>query len=452
MSATVDRGTVRVHGLSGRDEHLHRLTFKLKPTAHQESPQVVCAARVEGDTLVVPRAYGLAQFGLPEGWPPPVHPPPRTHHIRLRAQQQQPEASEAVLSTLRSKYGAVLVLPCGFGKTTVGLHVACSLGGRCIVLVHKSVLLTQWVERVQQFVPEARVGVLRGESTDVTGCDVVIAMMQSVYRRADVYDLTGFNLLIVDEAHRAPASTFCAAVQAVEARYTLGLTATPDRADGLTGLMYSLLGPVAFRVTRPPINEATARVSTLPCSPSVCEKRLWGKDVVNSSKLVTDLARDEQRTRCILYDVAELAEQTERHIIVLGDRIDMLKRLGDGLTAREIDVSLIVGATKQKDREAGLRARVVLSTFSLAAEGLDCAWLDTLVLATPKGDITQAVGRILREHPTKQTPLVLDYKESVDSGMLMGLARKRKSTLQAHGFNVTTPEETDTTENHTLLM
>jgi len=434
--------------------HIDKMTFAPKNSSmgiDQECEPVV-AAIVEGDELVVPRAYGFSTFGPPAaGWAvedfdTTPRPAPKFNGI-LRVEQQQPEASDKVVSQLRSQGGAVLVLPCGYGKTTVALDIVSRVQGRALILVHKSVLLTQWEERIAQFLPSAKIGILRGDRMEADqSMDIVIGMLQSVYQRGCEYKhmLSGFNLLIVDEAHRVPAATFFSAVKSVSARFTLGLTATPDRRDGMTGLLYAALGDVAFQVQREPSSQAFACVKEICCSPDVREKTLYGKHTVNFSKLITDLSKDKMRTHSIVEDIAAVLCRP-RYVIVLADRTALLKDIQTQLMSLQIPCLLddphggarvIIGSTKASERDDALSAIVVLSTFSLAAEGLDRARLDTLVLATPKGDITQSVGRILRQHADKQPPLVLDYIDSVASGVLTGLRRKREKCLKQHGFKI----------------
>ena len=431
--------------------HTKRLTFVPKCTSMVgcvEDAEPIEAFSLSARDLCVPRGYGFEHFGSPACGL--VKGAAREHlqfEGELRVQQQQPAAVQAALASFDRCNGAVILLPCGFGKTTTALYIASVIKGKTIILVHKSVLLTQWEERIRQFIPSARVGVLRGDRAEAgDDVDIVIAMLQTVYKRRDNYtggELHDYKLAIVDEAHRMPAHTFHKAASAVQARFTLGLTATPDRRDGLTDLLYASMGPIAFQLVRPPQDHLMVCNKRLPCGPDVYERQLYGKQqTVNFSRLVTDLAKDTLRTDTIVDDLANLM-LSDRYVILLSDRTALLKTVREKLLTRQVPnlendphggVQVIIGATKQSARENALQARCVLSTFSLAAEGLDQARLDTLVLATPKGDVVQAVGRIMREHPGKCPPLVLNYCESVSSGLLMGLYKKRQRTLGQHGF------------------
>jgi superfamily II DNA or RNA helicase len=437
------------------EHHIKNMTFVPKSTGIRlgEQREPVVAAYIENADLVLPRAYGFAKFGIPSlGWceedfPNNARIPPKFNGV-LRPEHQQQQAVDCAISQMRKEGGSTIVVPCGFGKTTMALYIASRVRGRILILVHKSVLLTQWEERIAQFLPTAKVGVLRGDRMEADETrDIVVGMLQSVYKREAEYEemLSGFKLLIVDEAHRVPAATFFSAVKSVSSQYTLGLTATPNRKDGMTGLLYAVLGSVAFQAERPPCVLAHACVRSIPCSPNIKEAQLYGRNTINFSKLITDLSKDKLRTRRIVEDIAHIL-LSPRYIIVLADRTAMLKDicaqlLDEGIPALQDDphggARVVIGSTKPSERDDALNARVVLSTYSLAAEGLDRARLDTLVLATPKGDIVQSVGRVLRLHPEKQPPLVLDYIESVPSGVLMGLQTKRNRILLDHGFEIT---------------
>ena len=170
------------------DAHVRFLTFHPKltgPAAEGEAAAPVCAAGINGDWLAVPRGYGIEQFGLPStGFDPLKGASQQVVHFEgsLREEQHQPQAAAVAHETLQSNGGCTLVLPCGFGKTTVALNIAQRIGGRCLILVHKSVLLTQWVERIQQFLPAAKIGTLQGADVDAGDeKDIVIGMLQSVY-------------------------------------------------------------------------------------------------------------------------------------------------------------------------------------------------------------------------------------------------------------------------------
>src|SRR6056300_1744202 len=97
--------------------------------------------------------------------------------------------NEALAAAIQAGHG-VLSLPCGFGKTTVSLAIACKLGYRTMIVVHKQFLADQWRERIQQFCPGATIGVVQQDKKEVN-CDFVIAMLQSLSLKE--YSFTDFE-------------------------------------------------------------------------------------------------------------------------------------------------------------------------------------------------------------------------------------------------------------------
>ncbi len=125
----------------------------------------------------------------------------------------------------------------------MALYLAAQLKVRTLILVHKTCLADQWVERIGAFLRGARVGRLQGQQQDVEGKNIVIAMLQSVCSRNYSSDiLKGFGLLIVDEAHHEAAACFSQAMLMVNCTYVLALTATPERKDGMQYINEWFLG------------------------------------------------------------------------------------------------------------------------------------------------------------------------------------------------------------------
>ena len=136
-------------------------------------------------------------------------PEPATIKIKFAGQlRDSTRQNEALRAALKAGHG-VLSLPCGYGKTTVSLAIACKLGYRTMIVVHKQFLADQWKERIQQFCPGATVGVVQQNKKEVEGCDFVIAMLQSLSLKEYSYnDFDTVGTLIVDEAHHICAKVF----------------------------------------------------------------------------------------------------------------------------------------------------------------------------------------------------------------------------------------------------
>ena len=181
--------------------------------------------------LCVPRFYGLEKFGNPVT---DKRPEPAKVTIPFNGKlRDETHQNEALQKAVEAGHG-VLSLPCGYGKTTVALAIASKLGLRTMIIVHKEFLANQWRERIQQFCPGATIGIVQQDTIQVD-CDFVIAMLQSLSMKT--YDFEQFEKIgtvFVDEAHHICAKVFSQSLFKMCPRHIFGLSATPDRKDGLT--------------------------------------------------------------------------------------------------------------------------------------------------------------------------------------------------------------------------
>ena len=397
----------------------------------------------ETKTVCVPRYYGLDKFGPPTtDTRPPCSPAPGINFTgKLRVTTRQPEALAAGVAAFKEKGGGVLSLPCGFGKTTVALALSAQLKVRTMIVVHKEFLANQWVDKIKEFCPGASIGRVQGDSFD-TDKDFVIAMIQTMCMREfpeNAFDSIG--LLVVDEAHHIGAPAFSQFMFKICPKYTLGLTATPERKDGLTRLLYWFLGPEFFRIERQ--NQGTTRVVTLDYS---CDAFKEAPPVtrfgqINMAGMINVLTELEGRNQLILR-TAEEALGLGRRVLILSDRREHCLWLQKQLGSKS---GLYIGGMKEADLAKSAEAPAVIATFQLAHEGLDIPALDTVILATPKSDIKQSIGRIMRETAGKANdPLIYDVADHWS--VFFAMYRKRMKVYREGGFETGVggeePEET----------
>ena len=165
---------------------------------------------------------------------------------KLRDETKQNDAFNAAI---QAGHG-VLSLPCGYGKTTVSLAIACKLGYRTMIIVHKQFLADQWRERIKQFCPGATIGTIQQEKKEVD-CDFVIAMLQSLsLKEYSFNDFDTIGTVIVDEAHHICAKVFSQSLFKMCPKHIFGLSATPHRKDGLSKVLHWFMGPIFFAVER----------------------------------------------------------------------------------------------------------------------------------------------------------------------------------------------------------
>ena len=333
-------------------------------------------------------------------------------------------------------------------NTTVSLALSAHLKVRTMIVVHKEFLANQWAEKINEFCPGATIGRVQGDVFDVEK-DYVIALIQTLCIRPtgdgpkafakDAFDSVG--LVIVDEAHHIGAPAFSQFMFKVCPRFTLGLTATPERKDGLTRILYWFLGPEFFRVER--ANQAQTRVVPIQYSHESFKEAppvtRFGK--INMAGMITALTDIVERNDLIVETTIGAVEMNRR-VLVLSDRrehcFELHKRFGS-------KSGLYVGGMKEADLIESSKKPIVIATFQLAHEGLDIPALDTVILSTPKSDIKQSIGRIMRETPGKTNdPLIYDIVDHWS--VLYSMYRKRCVVYREGGFGGLEPLNTPADE------
>jgi superfamily II DNA or RNA helicase len=389
--------------------------------------------RTESSTLVVPRYYGCGRFGAPtrDSRPDHARAPGIVFTGRLRDATRQPEAFAAGVKAFEETGGGVLSLPCGFGKTTVALALSAHLKVRTMIVVHKEFLANQWVDKIKEFCPNATIGRVQGDIFDVEK-DFVIAMIQTMcMREFDKKAFDSIGLLIVDEAHHIGAPAFSQFMFKICPKFTLGLTATPERKDGLTRLLYWFLGPEFFKVER--VNQGTTKVTTLNYTDEAFKEappvtRFGQLNMAGMINIVTELeARND-----LIVETAEEALAVGRRVLILSDRREHCFYLQNRLGSK---ARLYIGGMKEADLAKSAESPIVVATFQLAHEGLDIPALDTVILATPKSDIKQSIGRIMRETKGKvNDPLIYDIADGWS--VFFAMYRKRLKVYREGGFDI----------------
>lgn len=382
-------------------------------------PETICLVREQGDELRLPRGaiHALRRAGAQEGViiacddarVLPAETLPEMRELPLRDYQ-----AAAVEKLVKITQGTV-VIPCGGGKTRVGMRAIARLRTPTLVLVHTLDLAEQWLGELRD-----KLGIDAGLVGDGEQrvAPVTVAVVQALVRwdveRLDAF-LGGFGLVILDEAHHVAASTFYSVVDRCPARYRLGLTATPDREDGLTALLDLYLGAPLLVVTHEELVDAG--VLTVPEIRSIETEFSYPYTCAEDySPLLAAVAADQRRNQLIVDAVVEEA-QAGNVCLVLSGRIEHCQRLADGIAAAGVSAAVLTGEVKRNRRKELLdQAREgelsVLVATSLADEGLDLPRLSRVFLAFPsraRGRTIQRLGRLMRPHPGKRDAVLFDF-------------------------------------------
>ena len=369
---------------------------------------------------------------------------PEAERVSLVPEIQLRPYQEVAVKGLLTRGEGIVIAPCGAGKTTIGMGAIASVPTKALVLVHTSDLAEQWIQRCkQQLGVEATL--VGGGSSDDTG-RVVVALFQSlVNMRWSERHFWGkqFGLVIVDEAHHPPAETFSDVMMTMSAKYRLGLTATPKRADGLTDILYWHFGTKLHEITTKNLVDAgvvmSPKVVVLQTGWSPPKSEEWVKMV---GKMVSSAQRND-----FIEDVAMHLLSTGRQVLLLSDRVAHCESMASRFKDRGIESEALVGRLSKKRRKELLQRadsgeiRVVTAT-TLADEGLDLPGLGAVILTVPTKNmprVQQRIGRVMRTSEGKQTPVVVDLMDN--AGGMRGMARKRCKLYRDLGCQFADMEE-----------
>ena len=231
---------------------------------------------------------------------------------------------------------------------------------------------------------------------------------------------------VVHNCHHMGSKVFSQALLKVFPKYTIGLSATPKRQDGLTKVIKWFLGDIIAKVERKGTNAVYIKSFNYSSTDKLfVEKKRWfkGKVKPDPTKMVSNLCIINDRNLFIANIINSLRKKDERKTLILSGRIEHLKTLkklvekliqddikSGNCDTDEVKTAFYIGGMKDYELKDSAEADIIFATYSMAEEGLDIDGLNTLILATPKKNIIQSIGRIMRK-PIKEgdvNPLIVD--------------------------------------------
>ena len=309
--------------------------------------------------------------------------------------------------------GGILSLYTGAGKTVCAIKIISMIQKKTIIIVHKEFLMNQWIERIREFTPEAKIGRIQGKIFDIEGKDIVLAMMQTLYNEEKTFNLESFGLCIVDEVHRIGSSQFHKCLFQLHPPFWLGISATVKRKDQMEKLIHMFMGDIVYSIERKGDSFVSVRgIDYFTEDEHYNEVITNHRGEIAYSTMISKICGYDPRSDLIVRVVEDLImENSGSQILLLSHIRLMLENIFTKLVEKGISAGFYVGGMKQNllDETANTK-QVVLSTYMMSSEALDIPTLSTLILSSPKTDIIQCVGRILRKK--HDTPIIVDIVDS----------------------------------------
>jgi superfamily II DNA or RNA helicase len=339
-------------------------------------------------------------------------------------------------------FGGIIELSVGMGKTLLAIYLAHLLKLKTLVVVNQEFLQNQWIDRFTKFT-NAKIGKIQGKVVDIENKDVVIGMVQSIsmkdYEESVFKD---FGLVIYDEVHHYGSRVYSQALMKTAAKYTIGLTATLERSDGMVKIINWFVGDTLCKMNRDRnYRVLVKKINFRSSDKTFVEKKRWitGKIRPDHKTMVDNLLKNIERNKLIINMINNLKSRG-RTIFVISELTKHLEILKNGVDAliKEANEQHIyntyyyIGPTKAGEKKmAETDGNIIFATIQLASEALDISRLDTIILTNPikvtldkednsdeknnnkikKKRITQTIGRILRSETLStltDIPVVID--------------------------------------------
>ena len=218
--------TILKKNITPKQEKELRKELTVKPYIPKSliKPEEFPVYKESSSKFYIPRFWGIKKYGFPSKSKIPLG---DTIHIQFsgKLRDYQEDIVKTYMNTIRKddfNTGGLLEIPCGRGKTVLSLKIIAELKKKTLVIVHKGFLLNQWVERIHQFLPNARIGKIQGQIIDIDDKDIVIGMLQSLSMKNYPNNMfESFGLTIVDEVHHISSKVFSRSLMKIITQYTL---------------------------------------------------------------------------------------------------------------------------------------------------------------------------------------------------------------------------------------
>ncbi|TAL62088.1 MAG: DEAD/DEAH box helicase [Bacteroidetes bacterium] len=304
-----------------------------------------------------------------------------------------------------SPYGGIIKAPTGSGKTVMAIELMFRLGYKTLIIVPTDRLMTQWIEQLKSLsnLTDYDIGVIKQNRCEYSNRLVSVAMVHSLAKDKypkEMYD--EFGTIIYDEVHTLGAETFSKTASMFNSKYRIGLSATPRRKDGMENVFFYHIGEILCSIDNP--TDKPSVIMDYYYDINTHHKGcVWGGNFI-LPRYLNRLSKNVNRNKRIAKYV-QMAFTKKRKTLVLSDRIEQLKGIHREIISLGIikdNIGFCIGDEKQLDRD------IILGTYGSAGMGMDIPGLSCLIFATPRTDIEQAVGRILRHKRTEVVPIVVD--------------------------------------------
>ncbi|AIT54855.1 conserved putative superfamily II helicase [Melbournevirus] len=283
---------------------------------------------------------------------------------------------ETAKNVINEEGTCLLSLSTGIGKTCLGICLASHYGGKTLVVCKSNRVKKQWIESIQKFTTHSAEIVKGKELPNADFC-----VMGPMKCRNFEGDLSCFRTVIVDECHEICTSVFSEALFKVHPFILIGLSATPDRMDGLGEMLPPFFG------SDPIVRREKKEFKVYKILTGFVPNRKYDKrGTLIWTEVIRSLAENKERQKLIS---KVLQRPAEGKTIVLGKRKSELRALSSLLSEAAVTNSLYIEGAKTYDEQAS----VILTTVGKGGVGMDDPKIQTVAIISDAMDVRQYEGR-----------------------------------------------------------
>lgn len=272
-------------------------------------------------------------------------------------------------------------------NTCIGTYLMCYFCYKTVILCHNNTIKKQWVDEINKYTQnKARIQVVSGKKPFDPKAHVYIVgvLKAKTIPREDVLHV---GMVIIDEAHICTITAFTQSLLRFQPRYLVGLSATPERADGMQKLLEVYFGPKKDFIYRFEKKNFTVVKFTTSYQPEISYITIGGKTILNWTEMMTKLSEVKERWM----ELADRAVFEKKHkIIMMCDRNEMAQNIFDYIEKKGDSAELYIGTKKTWDKSK----RILITNVKKGAVGLNDPTLTMLILCCDMKNVKQCEGRI----------------------------------------------------------
>ena len=337
-------------------------------------------------------------------------------HFTTELRSVQKEIKDDCISFLNKKGCVLISLYPGAGKTCLSIYLASKIGLKTLIICHRLVLIEQWKEAIQAFIAEPKIGVVSSSLSPKKlakekNNDFILVNAQNVKKLGEEC-FAGVGLVVIDEIHAIMAESLSECLYHVSPRYMIGLSATPNRPDGLDGLLDFYFGrdtKIVRELNHPHI---LYKIDT-KIEYEEDSKTQW-------SAMITSQCLNETRNELIVQIVRHFSS---RNFLVLSKRVEQARYIADKLIELGETVSIMTEDVNHYNKED----RIIVASLQKCGVGFSHNKLDALVMASDVEEyFIQYLARVMRTEEVQ--PIVFDLVDAHPSLKKHFTERKKVST------------------------